>query len=281
MSKFYHVIGLIPEKEILDKGGMLDVDITRALRRPSAHNDIDLLALQQKGESVWASGGGTYLLNQRYLLTVQRPIEARVNPGKFSLFTGRADSDEELLRPELLIRELFEELILYSGKLLYKPVCEKYQDIIDRVYSQLPAALTRDVADMTPLPLRVIELADKTITVTNEGVTRKYPLNFHINQNKEVNILFVLAGQIDLASLNAQDGEWHIENDRIIMHERNIYLYDIKTALGQNISATKRRQEIVEIPFSAMTGHMRYLVESVSGWFASSAWCNRLQANII
>lgn len=271
MSKYYHMVGLIAERDIRDRGVSLDVDLTNALHRAPVHNDVDLSKLQQEGEYLWVSGGGTYLLNQRYLLTVQRPMDAQINPGKFSLFTGRADSSEELLHPGLLIRELFEELLLYSGKQLCKPVCEEYQEIIDRVYAKFPAALGLDFSETMLLPLRVIELATKTVTVSNEGNSWKSPLNFHVGPNRDVNILFLLAGQIDLPSLFAQDGEYHIESGKVMRHKRNIYLYDVETSLGQNISIPERRQDVVEIPLSAMSSHMRYLVESVAGWLASSA----------
>lgn len=271
MSRYYHVIGLTPDKEIREEDGMLHVDITRALYRPAVHNDIDILAAQQRGESIWASGGGTYLLNGRYLLTVQRSPEARVNPGKFSLFTGRADNREELQQPGLLIRELFEELILYSGPRLCKPVCGEYRDVIDRVYAKLSAELGIDDADAKPLPLRAITLTAKNVTVINEGSVWRSALDYHVNQNKEINFLFVLAGEVELANLVARDGEYHLENGKTVEHKRNVYLYDIHTAMGQNISTIGRRQEQVTIPRDSMTEHMRYLVDSVTGWLATTA----------
>lgn len=271
MSRYYHVIGLIPDKEIREEDGMLHVDITRALHRPAVHNDIDILAAQQKGESIWASGGGTYLLNGRYLLTVQRSPEARVNPGKFSLFTGRADNCEELQQPEMLIRELFEELILYSGPRLCKPVCGEFREVIDRVYAKLTAELGIDDADAKPLPLRAVALAAKNVTVLNEGREWRGALDYHVNQNKEINFLFVLAGEVELANLVARDGEYHLENGKTVEHKRNVYLYDIHTSMGQNISTIGCRQEQVTIPRDSMTEHMRYLVDSVTGWLATTA----------
>ncbi|MBU1425695.1 MAG: hypothetical protein KKH12_08295 [Gammaproteobacteria bacterium] len=271
MSRYYHVIGLIPEKEIREEDGMLHVDITRALHRPAVHNDIDILAAQQKGESIWASGGGTYLLNGRYLLTVRRSPEARVNPGKFSLFTGRADSCEELQQPGLLIRELFEELILYSGPRLCKPVCGEFREVIDRVYAKLSAELGIDDADAKPLPLRAITLAAKNVTVINEGSAWRGALDYHVNQNKEINFLFVLAGEIELANLVARDGEYHFEGGKAVEHKRDIYLYDTHTSMGQNISSIGQWQEQMAIPGELMTEHMRYLVDSVTGWLAANA----------
>ncbi len=279
MSRHYHVIGLTPEHEFRNTGSGLEVDLTCALQRASVHNDSDLLKLQGQGEYLWVAGGGTYLLNQRYLLTIQRPIDARVNPGKFSLFTGRADCSEELLQPGLLIRELFEELLLYSGVRLCKPICEEFQGTIDRVYTQLSVELGLSLDDAVPFPLQAIGLPAKAVTVTNDGESQRYALNFHVSPNKDVNVLFLLAGQADLSSLSAQDGEYHIESGIVVRHARNIYLYDMETSLGQNISARGRNTDPVEIPLDSMSSHMRYLVESVAGLLAASGSDNRLQAN--
>jgi hypothetical protein len=281
LNKHYHLVGLIPDQEIQDTGSTIEVNVTSALHRTPIHNDVELLKAQEKGECLWVSGGGTYLLNRRYLLTVRRPLDAKVNPGKFSLFTGRADSTEELLLPGLLIRELFEELLLFSGERICKPICKEFQGVIDRVYTRFPSAFGLDFAKAVSLPLQTVELIPKTVAVINGRELRKYPLNFHVGPNKDVNILFLLAGQIDLATLFAQDGEYHIERGQIVRHKRNIYLYDVGTSLGQNISLTERREDAVEISSDAMTSHMRYLVESVSDWLAAPDLDNRLQSNII
>lgn len=264
MSRYYHVIGLEPPgTEILIQGDTLRVDITHALCRPPVHNDVDLLELRQRGQYLWVSGGGTYLLNGRYLLTVQRPMHAKVNPGRFSLFTGRADHPEELMRPDLLVRELFEELLLYSEGRLYKPVCEKFQRVIDRVYEMHQSELGLDVGAAVPLPLRAME-ATKIVRISNDGDKWESPLDFHVSSNREINVLFVLSGEVELPSLRAQDGEYHIENGKMIKHERNIYLYDVRTALGQNISDMGHGREKINISMDEMTEHMRYLVETVS-----------------
>src|SRR5258708_342710 len=68
-------------------------------------------SLNQEG-LYWISGGGTYIINHRYLIVVKRPETSRVNAGFFSIFTGRSDGYDEWINPMLVVRELFEELIL-------------------------------------------------------------------------------------------------------------------------------------------------------------------------
>jgi len=262
MLNFYHVIGLTPGKEIQERDNILDVDITYAMQRRAMHNDTEILAAQQAGKSIWASGGGTYLLNDQYLLIVQRPLEAKVNPGKFSLFTGRADGGDELVQPGLLIRELFEELILYAGPRLYKPVCEEFQKTIDQIYVKLSKALNLDLEDVEPLPLKSLKIAPRHVRVTNGGRCFKSSLDYHMNQHKEINFLFVLAAKIDIENLVGRDGEYHLENAKKIEHKRSIYLYDLHTSAGRNISMTGHRQEQVTINRDLMTEHLRYLVDS-------------------
>lgn len=263
MSRYYHVIGLDPGAEIQIRGDVLEADIAKALHKTPVHNDVDLLKLRQKGQYLWVSGGGTYLLNGRYLLTVQRPPYAKVNPGRFSLFTGRADHPEELMRPDLLVRELFEELLLYSKGRLYKPVCEKFQNIIDRVYETHQSVFGLDADAAVPLPLRAVDSV-KTVKVSNNGDLWENRLDFHVGSNREINVLFVLSGEIDLSSLRARDGEHHVENGKMIKHDRDIYLYDVITKLGQNISNPSPGKDKIRIRADEMTEHMRYLVETVA-----------------
>ncbi len=243
---------------------MLYVDITQALQRSILHNDIELLSSQSKGESLWVSGGGTYLLNRRYMLIVQRSPSARVNPGMFSLFTGRADNLAELQCPRLLVRELFEELILYSTTRLLKPVCYEFQEIIDRAYTKLSSDIQLDDIDVESLPLESISLVPRDIVVVNSNKIWNDNLTYYISQSRDVNFLFLLAGEVDINSLVAKDGEYHLENGEVIIHNRNIFIYDIYTSIAKNISMGVREQEMVHIPRNLMTEHMNYLVELIS-----------------
>jgi len=227
------------------------------------YNDEALLASRPKGELIWASGGGTYLLNNRYLPVVQRSRDVRVNPGKFSLFTGRADNTEELLHPVSLVRELFEELILFTGHRLYRPVCKGTGPIIDVIYNRLKTYLGLEVAAAKPLRLEQLFCAPKMTTVINHGVQWEGLLDCHVGSYGEVNVLFVLAGEIDIDNLRAMDGEYHLRDGKAILQNRSIYLYDLQTAIGKNITVNCGGCEQVLISDCLMSEHLRHLVRSI------------------
>ena len=260
MDRFYQVAGLKPGSEIVEEAHVLRVDLSGAMQRPFSYNDEDILASQRKGEYIWASGGGTWLLNNRYLPIVQRAQHAMVNPGKFSLFTGRADNKRELLRPILLVRELFEELLLFTGHRLYRPDCEGFRGIIDRVYNRLETDIGLDIAAAQQLHLEHLMCAPKTVTVTDHGARWEGILDCHVNSTREINILFVLAGDVDISNLQAMDGEYHLADGRAIRQNRSIYLYDLHTSMGNDITMDNRVSEPMPIPENAMTEHLCYLV---------------------
>lgn len=263
MNRYYQIAGLKPGSEIVEGAYALRVDISGALQRPFWYNDEDLLVKRQKGEYVWASGGGTCLLNHRYLLVVQRAQHAKVNPGKFSLFTGRADNIEELLHPPSLARELFEELILFNGGKLYKPVCDEFQEIIDQVYAKLELDLNLCITGAVPLLLDHLLCSPKAVMVKSQDARWEGLLDCHSNTNKEVNILFVFAGDTDIEKLKAMDGEYHLENGKVIRHNRSVYLYDLYSDMGWDITINSKAVGPVAIPEESMTEHLHYLVISV------------------
>jgi hypothetical protein len=186
-----------------------------------------------------------------------------VNPGHFSLFTGRADNTEELLHPTLLARELFEELILFRERRLYRPHCRPFSGIIDQVYTRLETDLGLNIAAAQPLHLEHLMCTPKMLTVTNRGNQWQGKLDYYVNSNGEVNVLFVFAGAVDIDKLQAIDGEYHMTDGRANRQNRSIYLYDLHTAMGKDITMESRAGELVPIPSGAMTEHLYYLVESL------------------
>jgi hypothetical protein len=271
LSRYYQVAGLIPGQEIVEDIDSLRVNISQALRRPLAHSDADVLESRQKGEYIWASGGGTFLLNGRYLLAVRRSPHARVNPGKYSLFTGRADSKEEMLNPVLLIRELFEELVLQTGEQLYKPVCDEFQGIIDHVYAGLKKHLGLGTAGAVPLRLSHLACAPRMVSVVNQQDHWEGMLDYHVSKNGEINFLFVLSGDIDIGTLRARDGEFHIRDGKVVGHNRDIYMYDLRSATGRNITGDRNHGTQVPIPEDAMTEHLHHMVQLVKRRLANDS----------
>jgi hypothetical protein len=265
VNKFYQVAGLKPGIEIIEEAHTIRVDLTFALHRPFSYNDDEILATRQRGEYVWASGGGTCLLNDRYLLVVQRDLHANVNPGKFSLFTGRADSTQELLRPSLLVRELFEELVLFSGKSIYRPYSSEVETnlIIDRIYSSLEENLGLDISTAEPLRIDHVLCSPKKIIVRNDSAQWVGILDCHVNSNGEINFLYIFSGYLDIDKLQAMDGEFYNVGDETIRNNRSIYLYDLQTENVRDITIDRRALEPIPISQGLMTEHLQHLVVSV------------------
>ena len=59
-----------------------------------------------------AGGGGVVFDHLGNVVLIKRSQTALTNPGKWTLPTGRFDSEEELLNPELMLREVDEELLV-------------------------------------------------------------------------------------------------------------------------------------------------------------------------
>ena len=50
----------------------------------------------------WVSGGGSFFINKKYIFLVKRSSDSKINPDKFSIFTGRANNIGELKNPLLI-----------------------------------------------------------------------------------------------------------------------------------------------------------------------------------
>lgn len=238
------------------------VDLDHADMDHPISNDEEFLNCISRETFFWVSGGGTYLLNKRYLILVKRGDSAIVNAGKYSLFTGRANSLEEILNPTLLIRELFEELILFSDEGTYYPICKEYQGIIDEVYQDLSDKFELEQKRFKYLNLHIINDFNRTILLKHSGNAHEFRLNFHINSRNDINILFLLSAHLDISDLSASDGEYHISGQEIVRHNRKIYLYDILNSKAKEITDGAKQESII-ITYDKMTEHLNYLINQL------------------
>ncbi len=174
-----------------------------------------------------------------------------------------------MLQPRLLVRELFEELILFTGHCLLRPYCEGFLGVIDDVYIKLKTDLGLDIAASEPLHLVHLLCAPRMVSVTDNAARWEGILDCHVNSNGEVNMLFVLAGDADIDRLQAMDGEYSLVDGKAVRQNRNIYLYDLHTGTGKDITIDRKRGELVPIPENAMTEHLRYLINVVRQKLAS------------
>jgi len=187
----------------------------------------------------WLAGGGSYLINEKYLVLIRRSIDAYTNPGKLSLATGRSDGYEELLNPPLIIRELFEELAIIEGDSLVLPelsnsdLCLSNDDILNLSISGLsnikirPKGVVWKSANLN----RNIN-KDFLLLSSKSEVREQLKCCLCIGEkNRDINILYVVEiKNLDLAKIKLFDMELD-ENISAKHLNREIYLLDITSNL--------------------------------------------------
>jgi hypothetical protein len=279
-SSHYQLVQLTLNQSIEVGTDKLVVDLDRADWTKRISNDrefIDSRNIDSRNavkSYFWVSGGGTYVINNRYLVLVKRSDWAKVNPGKFSLFTGRADSRQEMIDPRLLVRELFEELVLMSGNSLYYPIYADYQDAIAQIYQDLVHKFSLQSYDHINLQLEPIENFDRQVSIKHQGRWNELNLDFHISIKRDINILFCFKIDLDISDLVAIDCEYHFTDQQddtcpteIVKHNRSIYLYDLFAGEARKISISdpinyqvSDRKESLTILKTQMTEHLLHMI---------------------
>ena len=238
MAKFYHLAALKQGEGIAFTDATMRVDLSRI--HAVVENDEQLLSAAAKDTYFYLSGGGSLLLNGRYLLIVQREAGARINPGQWSLFTGRADTDSEWQQPNLLARELFEELQLFLNGARVRFTYAPLQSLIDQAQHYEGQTVAVALTPRTlPAQRLLVEMKGKTLL--------DQPAFLHINRRNDINCVELFEASVDIEILTARDAE----------HDREIATLDLETGQlrmlgGQNAVSTEK------LP---MSEHLQALVE--------------------
>lgn len=264
LSSHYRILPLKLGSSLFVESDALRVDLDAVDIRAVVSNDSAFISARRPGTFFWVSGGGTYLINNKYLLIVKRSLASLVNGGLYSLFTGRADTEEELLNPHRMVRELFEELVLFSGKKLCYPIFKDYQPIIDALYAKRRNLMELRNREAMPLYLTYPHDFDKSISVQWRGRSQEFSLNFHVNSRHDINVLFLLAAELNVADLTALDFEYLLEEGDQHHSRRDIFLYEPITSMARSLSGANRslgNQEMIDD--GSMTEHLQYLVQLV------------------
>lgn len=275
-SSHYQLVQLTLDQSIEVGTDKLVVDLDRTDWTRRISNDREFIDSYNAVKSYfWVSGGGTYLINDRYLVLVKRSDWAKVNPGKFSLFTGRADSKLEMTNPHLLVRELFEELVLMSGNSLHYPIYADYQDEIAQIYQDLIHKFSLQSYSHLSLQLEPYENFDRQISIKHQGRWNELNLDFHISSKRDINVLFCFKIDLDVSDLAAIDCEYHFTDQQddtcpseIVKHNRSIYLYDLFVGEARKISIldpinyqVSDRKESLAILDAQMTEHLLHMIK--------------------
>lgn len=237
MTRFYQIARLVAGQTIFPGEAGLRIDLDAVTPDDMIENDVAFRAAIAPDMWFWLSGGGTLLLNNRHLCVVRRSPDARINPGKFSLFTGRADNAVERADPGLIVRELFEELLLYEGDALLVPRLAAIQPVINSAYDVMRQAGVVAERPTRDLPLTPVPLPARQVTIRHGGITREHWLTWIAGANNDVNILSLFAADCDLSQLKARDGEFHLHDGGVRMASRAIYLLDLVGGQARPLSA--------------------------------------------
>lgn len=134
----------------------------------------------------FAGGGGVLFDRYGQFPLIKRSGSAPTNPGKFTIPTGRFDSTEEILEPDLMVRELWEEVVVYKcdkivpGWQLFNP--EKFKEEFGR------------------------ECLD-TLTICWEEKESRFEGWVSIGSRFEINAVIPVYTDVDLSEFRFEDGE--------------------------------------------------------------------------
>jgi len=249
MSERYYELALLRPGLSAEVSALeLAVDLDAVTPGALVFNDVELNRRRVDGDIVFASGGGSLLVDGRHLLMVRRQADARIHPGKFSLFTGRSDNLEEREDPRLLVRELFEELLLFRGGRLIWPLNTEFQPLIDKTY----AALGHDRAAATSVAFHALPLPARPLTVSSRGAVHRFNLSWHLNSRGDLNVLQLFTTDLRLEGLTASDGEGL---------GRSIWAYDIETATATPLGMGTRGQALSR---ADMTEHLAFVTDNLA-----------------
>ncbi|MEC8100517.1 MAG: hypothetical protein VX089_04810, partial [Pseudomonadota bacterium] len=176
-------------------------------------NDIDFIKNYKNNHYYYISGGGSLLFQNRYLLVTKRDNNTKINPNKFSLFTGRAASFKELLNPKLLIREISEELQL----------CEKNSKRNYIEYETLYEADQTFKKNFNSCQLIDNLAIDnfKLKIINNDKVTFNEKVLLHFSKKNDINLIYIF-------NINECPTNFNYYSSDDLKIERKVMLVDLK-----------------------------------------------------
>lgn len=173
-------------------------------------------------------GGGGGVLFDRFwqVPLIKRSGDAPSNPGKWTIPTGRFDTIEELIHPDLMIRELWEELIACHGQSVVH-----LQDIVGIVNSEKKSK----------------EFSINHMVISCDDLDSHFYGWLSLNNLGELNTIVPVLSNVDLARYNFVDGEYGDDGNRL---DREVVLYQVR-----------QKDAICALP---MTEHAMVAIENIS-----------------
>ncbi|OVE81650.1 hypothetical protein BVY03_03350 [bacterium K02(2017)] len=199
-------------------------------------NYSDKLKELNKNELKWVSGGGCYVINKDWVPLVLRSADSPSNANKLTISSGRSDTQEEWKNPKLVIRELFEEIVLLNNlnQVLVPQLPEDFEnlDIHQTIIDCLKLAGIEFNGDVR-VPTNFIQdlQVDEVVVQSKQKNLSTCKTLLHFDGNSgEVNLIYALSLDVDsIQNLKFVDTECIEENNRQVALRRPIYLYQIST----------------------------------------------------
>ena len=217
VNHYYSILHLQLHDRISINSDVISVDIRGIRSTEIITNDHERDARRKPGSFFFVSGGGSYIVDERYLLVVQRDANTLVNPNMYSLFTGRSNDAHEWINPDLCVRELFEEVTLYVDGGMVSLINQRFQSLIDSHYKTDSKS-----KKSTPLQINLVEQSTLNLVITSDHGSNEHKLPLIVSKNGDINCVFVFDLEVSLSRLSAIDKE-----DGGL--ERKIHVIDIET----------------------------------------------------
>ena len=255
MNRYYDILKLKLGEGIKFDKNFVTVDLSKVTNKDVIQNDDQFNANLHPNNYFFMSGGGSFLLKNRFLLTVKRSPSALVNPGKISLFTGRAEGPHEWNEPRHVVRELFEEILLFDGLKILYPRFMPYQEIIDEVYKIHFKDVNLRSAERADLQLEEISMSNCTLKILNGEQSKEDRVFIHINSRNDINILSLFLIDVDPERLMVRDAE---ESN----FRRDIFLLDTETECLREVGKNSA-DKFKTVSRIDMTEHLCAMLDSI------------------
>lgn len=260
MYGFYKLVLLKKNSSIFINENKLFINLDLVDFNNIINNDIIFKYNIAPDNYFWLSGGGTIIFEDNFIFLVKRNSDSNLNPGKFSIFTGRSNNLNEKINPNLIVRELFEELLIFKDNSYLYPKSNRFQKTIDNSFNDIDNIFNISTNyDIKYYNLESINYLNKKIFIKYKGIENLFKLNYYINSKNDINVIFTFKSELDLNELSAVDGEYYFIRNKVIKLNREIYLFNFKNFQAFKFSKNKT-QESIKLEKENFTEHCFYLI---------------------
>lgn len=198
-------------------------------------------SLKQDG-LIWAKGGGSYLFNNQWIPLVQKSQPTPISQGELDILIGLSDNRKELYNPILLIRELFQKLLIFNDEhQLALPlftesnaninVSDLNQIVSDTIFNAAFASGHKFNQTVFLKAELCDHFYDHSLIISYGDERKKFKGLFYLDtENIALNFLSAVFINLPKPIFDYRfiDAETSLINSQLVNLNRRIYFYDIK-----------------------------------------------------